>query len=105
SDGIKNSWYRELSVIVIFGTLAGASVGAWTGGLQPLYVAIKVPVLLIGSLLIGLPSMSLLGRLIGCPLNFSECAYLALSSIARTSLLLGSLAPATAFFALSLPAH
>jgi hypothetical protein len=45
------------------------------------------------------------GRFIGCPLRLSDAATLALSSIARTSVVLGALAPATAYFACTLPAR
>src|ERR1051325_1450904 len=95
----------DIASIVVFGALAGASVGVWAGGLQIVYVATKVPLLWLGTLLIGLPSMVVLGRFVGCPLSFSDAATLALSSIARTAVVLGALSPATAYFAFTLPAR
>lgn len=101
----REDWRLDLAAITLFGAVAGLSVGAWGGGLHMLYVATKVPLLLLGTLTIGLPSMVVLGRFVGCPLSFSGAASLALSSIARTSLVLAALAPATAYFALTLPAR
>jgi hypothetical protein len=99
----QDDWRLDLAAITLFGAIAGLSVGAWTGGLHMFYVATKVPLLLLGTLLIGLPSMVVLGRFIGCPLSFAGAASLALSSIARTSVVLAALAPATAYFAITLP--
>ncbi len=100
-----DDWRYDLASIILFGAFAGLSVGAWTGGIQALYVATKVPLLLLGTLAIGLPAMSVLGRLIGCPLGLAPSANLALASIARTAVVLGALAPATSYFALTLPAQ
>src|SRR5436190_19719361 len=91
----QDDWRLDIASILLFGAIAGMSVGAWSGDLQVLYVATKVPLLLLGTLLIGLPAMVVLGRFIGCPLALSDAATLALSSIARTSVVLGALAPAT----------
>jgi hypothetical protein len=105
TNAARDDWRLDLAAIIAFGAIAGLSVGAWAGGLHMLYVATKVPLLLLGSLIIGLPSMVVLGRFIGCPLALAGAASLALSSIARTSVVLGALAPATAYFAFTLPAR
>ncbi len=105
SDKAATDWRYDVAAILFCGALAGVSVGAWTGGWQLFYVATKVPVLLLGTLLIGLPSMALFGRLIGCPLSVADCRNLALSSIARTAIVLAALAPATSYFAFTLPAR
>jgi hypothetical protein len=104
-DAYPDDWRLDLASIILFGAFAGLSVGAWTGGVHALYVATKVPLLLLGTLAIGLPAMSVLGRFIGCPLGFRDSANLALSSIARTAVMLGALAPATTYFALTLPSR
>ena len=88
--------------VVVFGALAGVAIGLWTGGPHVLYVATKVPLLFGGTLLIGFPSMLVLGRLIGCPLSAEQAARLSLTTIARTATVLGGLAPASACFTLSL---
>ncbi|MEW6125706.1 MAG: hypothetical protein AB1757_01475 [Acidobacteriota bacterium] len=100
-----DDWRLDLASIILFGAFAGVSVGAWTGGIHTVYVASKVPLLLIGTLLIGLPSMALLGRLLGCSLSLTETASLTLSSIARTAVVLGALSPVTTYFALTLPSR
>ena len=92
----------DLMCLVIFGAVAGISMGLWTGGIHLLYVATKVPLLLGGSLLIGFPSMLVLGRILGSPLGPGEAARLALATIARTAAVLAALAPATAVFSISL---
>ncbi len=104
-DAYPDDWRLDLASIMLFGAFAGLSVGAWTGGIHALYVATKVPLLLLGTLVIGLPAMSLLGRFIGCPLGLRDSANLALSTIARTAVVLGALAPATTYFALTLPSR
>lgn len=105
TQAAQDDWRLDLAAILLCGAISGMSVGAWTGGLHMFYVATKVPLLLLGTLIIGLPAMVALGRFIGCPLSLSGAASLALSSIARTSVVLAALAPATAYFALTLPAR
>src|SRR5688572_18306313 len=72
----QDDWRLDLAAIILFGAIAGLSVGAWTGGIHMVYVATKVPLLLLGTLVIGLPSMAVLGRFIGCPLSLSGAASL-----------------------------
>jgi hypothetical protein len=89
--------------IAIFGALAGLSMGIWSGGWQLVYVALKAPMLLGGSLLIGFPAMVVFGRLLGCPLTVRAAWGLAMATIARTAAVLAALAPVTMCFTVSLP--
>ncbi|HKY05620.1 MAG TPA: hypothetical protein VJQ56_12060 [Blastocatellia bacterium] len=97
------NWWLDLLSIIIFGAAAGLSMGLYTGGLHLVYVATKIPLLLLASLAIVLPSMQVLGRFAGCSLDFASTSQLALAVIARTAIVAGSLAPVTAYFALTLP--
>jgi hypothetical protein len=93
----------DLLGIVVFGALAGLSMGLWTGGWQLIYAATKVPLLLGGTMVIGFPAMVVLGRVLGCPLDTRDAGCLALATIARTAVVLAAMAPATACFSISLP--
>lgn len=99
----STGWRLNLFSIVTFGAAAGLSMGLYTGGLHLFYVATKIPLLLLASLAIVLPSVQVLGRFVGCSLDLRSSSQLALSAIARTAVVAGSLAPVTGYFALSLP--
>lgn len=101
--GESSNWWLDLFSIIIFGAAAGLSMGLYTGGLHLVYVATKIPLLLLASLAIVLPSMQVLGRFAGCSLDLVSTSQLALATIARTAIVAGSLAPVTAYFALTLP--
>ena len=89
-----------LALSAAAGACFGAAIGAYTGGLQILYGAIKMPLYFLGTLGISFAAMHLFaarelraGRTFAC----------ALETIATTAVVLGALAPIVALVSLSAP--
>jgi hypothetical protein len=99
-------WRMSVTGILVGGSLYGFTLGLWQWGtLQPLYVALKVPLLF---LLVALGNGLLNGMLaqrIGLPLGFRESLGAVLLSFAILALILGSLFPVVSFFVFSIPAR
>ncbi len=73
--------------------LFGAIVGAHRGGLQVLYCAVKVPLILLVTLVVCAPAFVALARAARLPLGSRSVIALALGSCARFALVLVGLAP------------
>lgn len=84
-----------------FGAAYGLTVGAYAGGWQPLYNAIKIPGMLLATLALCVLALYMLAALIGSRLSFSQIAALVLSAILVTTTLLGSLTPPLGFLMLT----
>jgi hypothetical protein len=89
-----------LALVVLFGCLYGALMGTFAGVmgdrmLQVLYSAIKVPLLLIVTFLIALPSFFVLNTLLGVRGDFAYVLRSLLMTQAGLTIILASLAPFT----------
>lgn len=82
-------------------TVYGAVIGSFTGGLQIVASAIKLPALYLITLVICLPTLYFFNILFGSNRSFAQHFALLLSSVSLISLLLCSFAPITLFFRLS----
>lgn len=80
-------------IIFIFSGIYGLALGYFVGGLQMLYVLIKLPLLFISALLISFITSYLLNLLLGNKQSAGVVFINALSCLAVTSLCLASLAP------------
>jgi hypothetical protein len=88
---------------VLCGGLYGAVMGSYGGiaddrAWQAVYVAIKVPILLLITLAITLPSFFVISSLFGVRADFAESLRAILTSQAGLAIVLASLAPYTAFW-------
>jgi hypothetical protein len=81
----------------------GAVLGSWHGGRLSLYAAIKLPLLLLATAALTGLFNALVARAFGLPLGIAACQRLALETLARAALLLGSLAPVAALFVWTAP--
>ena len=95
-----------LLFVLVFGTLYGAVMGTFTGmgsgrQLQLLYSGIKVPLLLLVTFLLCLPSFFVVNTLLGLWGDFGKALNAVLSAQACIAVVLVSLAPLTLFFYLS----
>ncbi len=79
--------------------LYGFSVGYWRDPLMAGYVAVKMPLLVILTLLANGLLNGLLGMLLGIGLGFRQSLLALLSAFALAALLLGSLSPVTLLLA------
>jgi hypothetical protein len=92
--------------IVLFGMAYGAVMGAFGGifgdrSWQILYSAMKVPLLLLVTFLISLPSFFVLSTLIGLRRDFGEAARALVAAQAGVATVLASLAPFTVLWYVS----
>ena len=94
---------RLVLVMAAGAALYGAALGAWHGGRQTLYAAIKLPVVLLLTSALTLLLNWLVGTILGLRLGFVHVAVLTLVALATAGLPLASLAPIAWFFTVSLP--
>jgi hypothetical protein len=86
-------------LLVACGVAYGAVMGAFGGrGLQAVYSAVKVPVLLGATLLLSLPNFFILNTLLGLRADFAAAVRALVASQAGLTIVLVALAPVTAFW-------
>lgn len=83
----------------------GAIIGAYSGGLQIISSAIKLPALYLLTLIICLPTLYFFDILFGSKLSFKQYVTMALTSVAVISVLLFSFAPVVLFFFISVKGY
>lgn len=96
---------EPLALIVAGAGAYGAAMGAWRDPLLGLYVAIKLPLLLVATALVDALANGLWARRFGFELGFLQSLRAVLLAFALASIVLGGLAPVVGFFALVLPGH
>lgn len=95
---------RELiGLIAIFGMFYGAVMGTFSAtsierSIQILYSAVKVPILLLATFAISLPSFFVINTLIGLRGDFAQALRALIATQAGLTIILASLAPFTALF-------
>jgi hypothetical protein len=93
-----------LALIVAFGLLYGALMGTfygegqWPRALQALYSATKVPLLLIMTFLLALPSFYVINMLFGLGADFARAVRALLATQAGLTVILASFGPFTVLF-------
>ncbi len=86
---------------LLFSAVYGLFMGCYSGGLQIVSVALKVPLLIFGTLGICIPSLYTFNVLLGSKLSFKQTLAVAVMSTYLLSLILVSLAPIMLFFTFS----
>ena len=101
-------WFGLIALMTLLAAVAGACTGSFAllrdaGPVWPqtLASAAKVPVLFALTVLITLPSLYVFNVLVGSRLRLGTLVQLIVASLGVTAAVLASLAPITAFFALS----
>ena len=97
---------NPILLIVAFGVFYGAVMGTYGGGAaeriwQVVYSALKVPLLLMATFLLSLPSFFVLNTLLGLRGDFGRVVGSLLATQAGLTVILASLAPVTAFWYVS----
>jgi hypothetical protein len=95
-----------LLAIVVYGMFYGGVMGSYGGVAGPrlwqlVYSAVKVPILLVATFLLSLPSFMVLNTLLGLRDDFPRVARALLATQAGLTVILCSLAPFTAFWYIS----
>ena len=93
-------------LILVFGTFYGGVMGTYGGVAgdrlwQVVYSGVKVPLLLMATFLLSLPSFFVLNTLLGLRNDFTRVVTSLLATQASLTVMLGSLAPVTAFWYVS----
>jgi hypothetical protein len=101
---------RLLALVMVFGMFYGAVMGTFSATslerlLQIAFSAIKVPLLLLMTFLISLPSFFVLNTLMGLRSDFGDAVRALLTTQAGLTIVLASLAPFTALWYASQPAY
>ncbi len=94
------------SLIAVFGLLYGAAMGSFGAGLGPgalqiLYSGIKVPLLLLATFALSLPSFFVVNSLLGLRQDFAEAVRALVATQAGLAVILAALAPFTLFWYVS----
>jgi hypothetical protein len=89
--------------LVVFGMIYGAVMGSFGGVwgdrfLQVVFAAVKVPLLLLATSVIALPSFFVLNTLLGLRRDFVQAVRALVATQAGLAIVLASLAPLTAFW-------
>jgi hypothetical protein len=84
--------------ILLFSFIYGLTMGFYSGGLQILFGAIKIPILLLVSMYLTMPTYYLLYSLLGGKRSLSQTVILLLSSITIMATVLIALVPVNLFF-------
>ncbi len=92
-----------VGTIVAFGAIYGAVLGSWHGGRLALYVAIKIPLMLLITAAITALFNWVVASLLGLSMRLRQIVALTLLPLAITSIVAASLAPVAWFFTASLP--
>ena len=92
-----------VTMLVVFGAFYGAVMGGFGGiggqrALQPVYSAVKVPLLLLVTFALSLPSFFVLNTLLGVRDDFPHVLRGLASTQAALTIVLASLAPLTMFW-------
>jgi hypothetical protein len=100
---LRRWWIRLCLAMMAGAAVYGAVLGYWHGAQLSLYVAIKLPLVLLLTSAMTLLLSWLGAAILGLPLRFGQVAVLTFLALAAASLLLASLAPVALLFTLSAP--
>lgn len=105
TESARTGWalFHLAASLVVFGMVYGAVLGSFEGvwgqrTWQVIYAALKVPLLLLVTFLIGLPSFFVLNTLLGLRRDFVQAVRALVATQAGLAIVLASLAPFTAFW-------
>jgi hypothetical protein len=96
-------WLHLSAVMVTAAAVYGAVCGMWSGARLSVYVAIKLPLVLLLTSALTVVLSWMVAALLAVPLRFAQVAVLTFLALAAGSLLLASLAPVAALFTFSAP--
>jgi len=100
-EGVR-AWLEPVALIVVCGGIYGAAMGAWRAPLLALYVAIKLPLLLLSTGLGNALAYGLWARRLGLSVTIGECLRSVLLSFTLAALVLAAISPVLGYFALAL---
>jgi hypothetical protein len=102
-EGLLAHWAGLAAVMAAGAAVYGLVLGMWHGTALTLYVAVKLPLVLLATSAITMLLSYVVAALLGLGLRFAQVANLTFLALATASLLLASLAPVALLFTVSLP--
>ena len=100
---LMKSWLGLCVVMVVASAAYGAVLGSWHGPRLAVYVAFKLPLVLLLTSAATVPFSWAGAAILGLPLRLGQVAVLTFLALAAASLLLASLTPVAALFTLCAP--
>jgi hypothetical protein len=98
SNFSRSQIMKQLLVIFIFSFLYGIVMGSFNGYLQSLVTAVKIPCLILLSLVICFPALFVIQYMIGSTMTFFQMSNIILSGFVVFSTIILSFAPIVIFF-------
>ena len=102
--GLGRHWRVLCAVMIAGAALYGAVLGMWHGAELSLYVALKLPLVLLLTSALSVIFAWTAARVLGLPLGLGQVAVLTFLALAVAGLLLASLAPVAWLFTFCAPA-
>lgn len=102
----RDAWRHAaalIGTIVVCGAFYGAVLGSWHGARLSLYVAVKVPLMMLTTAAITSLFNWIVAALLGLPMRLGQIIALTLIPLAIAAIVAASLAPVAWFFNASLP--
>lgn len=100
---LKEYYIVSTIAILVFGALYGMVMGLYAGGLQILFDAVKIPLLLLIALYVTLPTYYVLNGILGGDLSLRQLTVLFMVSVCVLATMLIAFLPVTLFFTLTTP--
>lgn len=101
SAGLARGLRYALATIILFAGFFGLVAGAYSGPLQAVSAAIKLPFLFFATFAVCFPAFFVVQVLVGSRLRLLQVVVVVLAALALTSILLAAFVPITAFFLLT----
>jgi hypothetical protein len=96
--GLNRKLWYSLGTLVFLTAFYGVVVGAWASPLQALSSGIKLPVLVLATLVICFPAFYVVQILVGSRLRLQQVLVLVLAALSLTAILLAAFVPVAVFF-------
>ena len=96
--GLKRRLWYSLGTLVALTTFYGLAAGAWAGPLQAISAAVKLPLLVLATLVICFPAFYVVQILVGTRLRLLQVLVLVLAALSLTAILQAAFVPVAVFF-------
>jgi hypothetical protein len=96
--GLSRKLRFSLLTVVVLGGLYGGVAGAYSGPLQAVAAAVKLPFLFIATFVVCFPAFYIVQVLVGSRLRLLQVVVLVTSALALTAVVLAAFLPVPAFF-------
>jgi hypothetical protein len=96
--GLQRRLWYSLGTLVSLTAFYGLVAGAWAGPLQAISAGVKLPLLVLATLVICFPAFYVVQILVGSRLRLLQVLVLVLAALSLTAVLLAAFVPVAVFF-------